>query len=594
MQDNPNVKYRPSLIEETPAILVWLLLLGAYLLLVVIAKYAWFIRDEQIVEGTLWLLLIVISIFVAVHQFLRSAKLREQAWPNQLPTVPTRRERELVEKAWNEESAVVLGYDVHGKPWKWADETRVMQALVLGQTGSGKTTLLRNIITQDLMRRVGPEGDRRKIPMVIFDGKGDLEFFHSLLPYIHRAGRMGDLRLLNPSRPELSVQYNPFATEDDNYMAQVSMIFGAFDLHDEFFAKHQLNYLADIVRILHYTGKRFNFYDVMVMALDQSVIEDQVNAARHRMARDPEISTQRRLNFEMSAKNLFQSFGDRDRVPKIQGLLNECMTFLDDELSVITGPYDNLLSINDVIDNELILFVSLNINKNTAPVRALGKMMLQNLQLVVGKRYETETERKRRNKPLFSVVMDEFAPFGYRNFAQILNTARGTNTAFLFSLQSLPQLLEVGKGFQQDVSSAPGTTMLMQTRDEETAKYFKQASSQVPVQKRTQQLWRKDFLGFESYDKAIGASEREQLEFRALDHHIKNLGKGKMEILMTDPVQGTLHGRLHVRPPSDVRVPLFEPTVLPKLASSREESEGANLRFKDQKLAAMVPFPRRR
>jgi hypothetical protein len=28
----------------------------------------------------------------------------------------------------------------------------------------------------------------------------------------------------------------------------------------------------------------------------------------------------------MSAKNLFQSFADRDRVPKIQGLLNERMT----------------------------------------------------------------------------------------------------------------------------------------------------------------------------------------------------------------------------------------------------------------------------
>ena len=102
-------------------------------------------------------------------------------------------------------------------------------------------------------------------------------------------------------------------------------------------------------------------------------------------------------------------------------------------------------------------------------------------------------------------------------------------------------------------------------------------------------MWRKDFFGFESYDKAIGASEREQLEFRALDHHIKNIGKGKMEALMTDPVQGTLHGRLHVRPPSDIRVPLFEPTVLPKLESSREDSEGANLRFKDQKLAGMVP-----
>jgi hypothetical protein len=591
-QSSPDYKYRPSLIEENPALLLWLLLLGAYLVAMAIAKYAWFLHDRQIVELSLWILLLAVGCYLLIFEITQARKAREDCWPNQLPTIPARSDRQIVEDAWKE-SAVVLGYDAHGKPWKWSDETRVMQALVLGQTGSGKTTLLRNIITQDLMRRVGPADDPRRIPMVIFDGKGDLEFFHSLLPYIHRAGRLNDLRLMNPSRPEYSVQYNPFSSDDDNYMAQVSMVFGSFDLHDEFFAKHQLNYLADIVRILHYTGRAFNFYDVMVMALDQRVIEDQVALARHQMSRDSSISTQRRLNFEMSVKNLFQSFSDRDRVPKIQGLLNECMTFLDDELSVITGPYDNLLSINEVIDQQLILFVSLNINKNTAPVRALGKMLLQNLQLVVGKRYESESERKRTNKPLFSVVMDEFAPFGYRNFAQILNTARGTNTAFLFSMQSLPQLLQVGRDFQQDVSSAPGTTMLLQTRDEETAKYFKQASSQVPVQKRTQQLWRKDFLGFEQFQKAIGATEREQLEYRALDHHIKNLGKGKMEILMTDPIQGTMHGRLHVRPPSDIRVPCFEPGMFPKLLSSRADARGANLRFKDQKLAATITLPRR-
>src|SRR5215813_11482732 len=329
MYNEPNTKYRPSLIEDNPALLIWILLLGVYLLLVLIAKYAWYISDKQIVEFTLWLLLLAVGAFLVVYQLTHAKKAREEVWPNQLPTIPTRREREIVGRAWHENS-VILGYDHHGKPWKWADGTRVMQALVLGQTGSGKTTLLRNIITQDLMRGVGPSGNHHRIPMVVFDGKGDLEFFESLLPYIHRAGRLGDLRLMNPSRPELSVQYNPFASDDDNYMAQVSMVFGSFDLHDEFFAKHQLNYLADIVRILHYTGKRFNFYDVMVMALDQGVIEEQVAVARLRMAQNPGISTQRRLNFEMSAKNLFQSFGDRDRVPKIQGLLNECMTFLDD------------------------------------------------------------------------------------------------------------------------------------------------------------------------------------------------------------------------------------------------------------------------
>jgi hypothetical protein len=80
--------------------------------------------------------------------------------------------------------------------------------------------------------------------MVIFDGKGDLEFFEQLLPHIHRAGRSHELRLLNPSRPDMSILYNPLFTRDDNYMAQVSMIFGSFNLHDEFFAKHQLNYLG--------------------------------------------------------------------------------------------------------------------------------------------------------------------------------------------------------------------------------------------------------------------------------------------------------------------------------------------------------------
>src|SRR2546429_8127305 len=149
-------------------------------------------------------------------------------------------------------------------------------------------------------------------------------------------------------------------------------------------------------------------------------------------------------------KNLYQSFQDRERVPKIQGLLNECMTFLDDELSIITGPYEDLLSLDEVIEQELILFVTLNVNKNTEPVRALGKMLLQNLQLVVGKRYESDEHRRKTDRPLFSIVLDEFAPFGYRNFAQILQTARGTKSAFLFSMQSLPQLMQVGRGFQED------------------------------------------------------------------------------------------------------------------------------------------------
>ncbi len=87
MESNPDIKYRPSLIEENPALLVWILLLGAYAVAVVFAKYAWYIHDRQIVEFTLWLLLFAVAAFVGVYQLTRAKKAREEAWPSQLPTI---------------------------------------------------------------------------------------------------------------------------------------------------------------------------------------------------------------------------------------------------------------------------------------------------------------------------------------------------------------------------------------------------------------------------------------------------------------------------------------------------------------------------
>ncbi len=570
-------EHRP--LVETEETLIALLLLGGVGFALYLARYRYHLTTLEIAECIVYLLIAFIAVYAVAYRLLTARSRRETKWPHPALALSPRKDERAIRQAWSQ-NAVVLGYDVHGQPWFWPDRVRVMQGIVLGMTGSGKTTLLRNIITQDLARTVGPPDNPHRIPMVIFDGKGDMEFFHSLLPHIHRAGRLHQLRVLNPARPDISVRYNPFHCGDEDYMAVVNMVFGSFNLHDEFFAKHQLNYLADIVRVLVYTGLKFNFYDVLVMAIDEQVLREQVAKASKRLAQDSSITTQRKLNFEMSVKNLFQSFQDRERVPKIQGLLNECMTFLDDELSVITGPYEDLLSLEEVIEQELILFVTLNVNKNTEPVRALGKMLLQNLQLVVGKRYESADRRERANWPLFSVVLDEFAPFGYRNFPQILQTARGTNTAFLFSMQSLPQLMHVGRGFKEDVASAPNTTMTLRTRDEETARYFLRASAEHPVTRRNKSVERWRLLGYEKYEETGKGVDVETRETRALDEHIKNLPKGQMEILMTDDTRGTLHSLLHVRPPEDVTVPHFVPELYPRLKESRATSVGAHLRFK--------------
>jgi hypothetical protein len=98
---DPNPKYRPSLIEENPALLIWLLLLASYLVFVFIAKYAWYIHDDQILEFTLWLLLAGLAIYLCIHQFTQARRQCEQAWPNQLQTIQVRTDRRILARAWD-------------------------------------------------------------------------------------------------------------------------------------------------------------------------------------------------------------------------------------------------------------------------------------------------------------------------------------------------------------------------------------------------------------------------------------------------------------------------------------------------------------
>jgi hypothetical protein len=539
------------------------------------------IRVAQLIELSLYVLYGLVAVASVTWYFLTLRRRREANWPHPPLFISHAKDRKAVAAAY-EQNSIVLGYNVHREPWFWSDATRVMQSIVFGATGAGKTTLLKNIITQDVFRVVGPPSDPHRIPMLIFDGKADKEFLSDLLPAIETAGRMHQLRVLDPSQPDISARYNPFFSEHGLYQEHANFIFESFDLKEDFFHGHQATYLNDLVRILAHTRKRFNIYDVLVLALDPRVLNEQIAVARSRLDTEIGVNHQRRLNFEMSVRNLQQSFQDRERVPKIQGLLNELMTFLADDLSLITGAYDDLLSLDEVIDKELILFVSLNTNKNSKAVTALGRMLLQNLQLILGKRYENAQERRRENRPMVSVILDEFAPFAYSNFAQILQTARGTNTAFLFALQSLPQLLKVGRGFRDDVSSAPNTTMVLHTRDEETTQYFLKASARVRQKRRTLTVQRTGVFE-EKYEPIGFGSETDIKDTRAQDEHIKNLPVGQMEILMTDQLQGTLHSHLHVRKPRNYRFPGLEPRIYPRLYSP-SHLDGANLRFKDRDL----------
>jgi len=499
------------------------------------------LRNDQCLEIFLDCAILFFGGGLIVAHFAGRRQKREENWPHPAVVVPTDTEARIITDAHNN-GATLLGYNVHKEPWLWPDAVRIKHGVIVGGTGAGKSTFLENIIAQDLTRRFG----ERKMPMIIFDGKGEREFLDHLLPHIAAAGRSQDLRILDPTHPSESCRYNPFYSLADAYQEHVNFIFRSFGLREDFFKGHQEAYLSDLVRVLQYTGKLFNVYDVLVMAIDEDVLQDQIKAAKARIVTLTGLSMQKRLNFEMSVKMLQRSLQDRERVEKIQGLLNELLSFLEDELSVVTGSYQDLLTLDDVLENDLILFVSLNSNRNQRAVEALGKILLQNIQLMVGKRYSQTTASRSKDEPMLSVILDEFAPFAYPGFTQVLQTARGAKVSFLFSFQSLPQLQRVSQSFSDEVSSAPGTKMIMNVSEENTAQWFLKASARIATKRRSLSV-RKTGIFTPKYIETGTGSESEAKETRAREDHIKNLPVGQMEILMTDPREGTLHSHLHVR-----------------------------------------------
>jgi hypothetical protein len=555
--------------ESSAILFLWVLAAAAVGAVAWILSTRLHLSNSQIIEGCLYLSLAGYGIYDIIHYYTSRAKRLQNVWPPPKPHI----DAATVDAQLNSaaaECSVLIGHETDGTPFCWNDETRSWQTIASGMSGSGKTTLIESILQQDI---------RRGVPVIFIDGKGERKLLDKILPAVEAAGRMKDFRLIDPTQPEVSSAFNPFWAPNGNPDEHVAFIFESFkvDGGDDFFDQHQRVYLENIARILHHSGKRFNFYDVLVAAYDEAILFQQIRIGHAAAKANPSVTRQQVLTLEMSIQNVLSTFQDKERVSKIQGLINHMMTYMSDSMALITGPYDDLLTIEDVLDEGLILYINLNINVNKQAVTSLGRILLQNLQLALGRRYADTGFGVQH--PFVSVLLDEFAPFAYQNFSTILQTARGANVGFLFALQTYAQLDPIGFGLKDSLSTGPNNSFMLRMKDDKTATQFRKEGGEVKTDRLAVRVEKGGVLSGSGYEEQGSGTKSEAYEIAIRDEMLKRLPTGQMQALMTDKVKGLKHLHIHVRKPAEHFLMTAVNNLYPAMLTPMCTNEGLNLRF---------------
>lgn len=555
--------------EEDHFLLVsflWLCTVAALVLLWMISR-ALRMTLGQMLELVSYCALATFCIGTAIAQVLqRPAKLARQ-WPRPRLVMPEKRDQEYLRAAADSGSAL-LGYEHDGTPVYWADTDRAMQSNLPGLSGMGKTTLLLSIVQQDI---------RRGHPVIYFDGKGDKELVLRLIHYADEAGRGHQVKVIDPTHPGISDHFNPFYSRDGRLQERVGAVFeslGASRTKDEFWSEHQRAFLNAVTVILEHAGEYFTFGDLLVACQSPETMNGFIRDLGPKVIANETVPEHRKRAFLLAAATLEGNYQDEDWLLKIRGLLNSMMPFVGESLSLITGPCDHPVTFEEVVEEKQILIVTMNLGTDSQPARALGRILMRNLQFMISSRYNEYRHNQKHS--FISVVLDEFGLYAYHGFSSIIHTARQANAGFIFSFQSIKQLATlVGESFADDVANAPNTKFLMQISEKDTAESFLSASARVPTERLSMRVEKLPLQGRNYVEEGTG-TRQEVMETRVKDYQIKVLPRGQMMALLPDERMGVIVKHIHVRPPYDYFLPL-DPTWLPPLLPPRGRTLGLNL-----------------
>jgi TraM recognition site of TraD and TraG len=384
------------------------------------------------------------------------------------------------------------------------EKTRYRHAQVVGSTGSGKSaSTIAPLLFQDAMApnlstfTINPKSDTYLIKCVISGVIGGFA----------KKGDRPPTALISMVRPE-SLAYDPLAYGDADVCTK--KIIGSMEFDNAFYRGLQETWLLSFFRVLKTEPALEG--QVMLKHLHGFL----VNPGSLREKLGPLV--QLRENQER-----IEMLAAEER-KNLAGVAAHVAGLVEDEsLShIFNNPDGHYLDMREVIRKGGNVFIEVDTNAKASQSRALGRMLVMELQLFASARQSG----KEPSEPGVMAYIDEFASFVYNDFIGLLDKSRSAKVGFLLAHQTIGNFEKnaLSRGFKSEVIDNCRTKILLDIRDE-TARWGSQLLGEQRMALITETIGSsKDHLRTTS---TKNKATREEYSSRAVaDHFNLPLGHG--------------------------------------------------------------------
>lgn len=392
---------------------------------------------------------------------------------------------------------------------------------ILGQPGSGKSVLLRNFYAHKIMNEEG---------LLMIDLKADLDVLAEMQAFAQAANREKDLVVIDLSKPEASVGYNPLLRGGASELKD--KIMSALDWSETYYQKISERFLLHIFNALVVVR------DVQGLIPTLSDVFECLNYPEALETLSAKISKDNPI----VAKDILELARElRDR--RVHGELNGLRTDIEVMLksnfgSILLDP--NAIDLYEAIQAKKVVLVQLDGQTYRQTAVRFGRLLISDLRAASG---AIVSNLNKSSRPKFTVIVDEFADIVSNEamsegFVSLLNRCRGSGIGVIIAHQSLGDFKDERSRTQ--VLDSTETTISFTQKDPNTCEILASivgTKDKVSVTEQTD-----TFLGF-GVKTGRGTEKRTQ-EFIFHPNEFRNLNVGEAIYIAKRPVR---YGKVRIK-----------------------------------------------